>query len=103
FNMEMSGDGMVQIVNHQGTAVDPQAGRLLGLLQGVNETIPEIQMKMDQLVTVLVEEVNRLHREGYNLYNETGANFFKEIQDNGVPPSLQFALSDDLAGDPSRI
>jgi len=103
FDVEMALDGTVHIVNHHGTAVEPQSGRLFGLLQGVNETIPEIQAQIDQLVSSLVEEVNRLHRGGYNLYNETGINFFKEIEDNGVPPSLQFALNEELAGDPSRI
>ncbi|HHU76093.1 MAG TPA: flagellar hook-associated protein FlgK, partial [Firmicutes bacterium] len=60
---------------------DIQGGKLKGLLESFNETLPEYRAAMDDLAYNLVQEVNKLHREGYGLNGETGYNFFEPWAD----------------------
>ena len=47
--------------------------------------------------------VNDLHRAGYDLDGAPGGDFFKPIEDNEIPVSLQFAISDAMLESPRRI
>ncbi|NLZ27946.1 MAG: hypothetical protein GX887_03125, partial [Firmicutes bacterium] len=92
-----------EIVNHRGQVLDPMSGRLAGLLETVNDTLPYMQEEMNFIVSRLVEEINALHVQGYGLDFNTGRLFFNEIMDDGVPASLQFSVNDEIIEDPARI
>lgn len=51
-------------------------GRLRGLLDTRDQTIPSVQASFDQLASTLVTEVNTLHQAGYGLDGSTGQAFF---------------------------
>jgi flagellar hook-associated protein 1 FlgK len=51
-------------------------GRLKGLLDVRDHTIPSVQTSFDQLASTLVAEVNTLHQAGYGLDGSTGQAFF---------------------------
>jgi len=101
--VEISSEGHFYLAEQTGQSLNLSAGRLYGLQQAINEDIPGIQKHLDELVSALVEEVNMLHRSGYGLNNETGQDFFQAIQDNGIPPALQFYMSEALTDDVSAI
>ncbi|MFY9115413.1 MAG: flagellar hook-associated protein FlgK [Dethiobacteria bacterium] len=92
-----------EIINHRGLVLDPQSGRLAGLLEAVNDTIPSVQEEMNFIVTRLVEEVNALHVQGYGLDFVNGRNFFNDILANDAPASLQISVNQEIIDDPARI
>jgi flagellar hook-associated protein 1 FlgK len=51
-------------------------GRLKGLLDARDQTIPDVRTKLDALAANLVAEVNTQHRSGVGLDGSTGLNFF---------------------------
>ncbi|MEW5785209.1 MAG: flagellar hook-associated protein FlgK [Bacillota bacterium] len=85
-----------QLVSYSGSPLALSSGRMFGLLDAVNKDIPSLQGELDRIVENLVTEVNRIHRSGFGLDGETGNDFFKEIADNGIPASLQFAVHDSI-------
>jgi flagellar hook-associated protein 1 len=52
------------------------SGRLKGLLDVRDQTIPSVQASFDQLASTLVTQVNGLHQAGYGLDGSTGQAFF---------------------------
>jgi flagellar hook-associated protein 1 FlgK len=54
----------------------PMSGQIRGLLDARDEYIPGFQTKLDELAMGLVEKVNQLHANGYNLMGYAGVNFF---------------------------
>lgn len=52
------------------------SGRLKGLLDVRDSTIPDLLASLDTLTATLVTEVNQQHRLGYGLDGSTGQNFF---------------------------
>lgn len=54
-------------------------GRLKGLLDARDITIPGLQASFDKLAATLANEVNQLHQSGYGLDGSTGLNFFTPI------------------------
>jgi flagellar hook-associated protein 1 FlgK len=51
-------------------------GRLKGLLDARDATIPDVRAKLDALASNLVSEVNTQHQSGVGLDGSTGLNFF---------------------------
>ena len=51
------------------------------MLETFNEVLPFYRAAVDDLSYNLVQEVNRLHREGYGLDGSTGLNFFEPWED----------------------
>ncbi|MEW6246965.1 MAG: flagellar hook-associated protein FlgK [Nitrospirota bacterium] len=51
-------------------------GKLKGLLDVRDVTIPQLQRSFDTLAASLANEVNQLHRQGYGLDGSTGLDFF---------------------------
>ncbi|HJT18935.1 MAG TPA: flagellar hook-associated protein FlgK [Nitrospira sp.] len=54
-------------------------GRLKGLLDLRDATIPATQQSFDRLTATLVNEVNQVHQQGYGLDGSTGRNFFTPL------------------------
>jgi len=76
--------GQLNLVSSRGLPLELRSGRLKGLLEAVNEIIPGLQEQLNEIVSCLVKELNMLHCSGYGLDEETGRNFFVEIDNNGV-------------------
>ncbi len=93
-----------ELYDHRGQVLMPFGGRTVGLLDMINDVVPETQTKVNDIMNRLVVEVNKLHREGYGLdRDDTGRNFFLDIQDNNIPPALQFFLNEELISEPTKI
>ncbi|PID30281.1 MAG: flagellar hook-associated protein FlgK [Candidatus Cloacimonadota bacterium] len=56
--------------------LDIKNGKLFGLLNTRDNTIPEVVNNLNSLVKSIVENVNRIHSESYNLEGNSGYNFF---------------------------
>src|SRR6185437_184063 len=55
------------------------SGRLRGLLDVRDQTIPSVQQGIDSLAGSLLTEVNQIHRTGYGLDGSTGQDFFSGL------------------------
>lgn len=95
--------GQLNLVSSRGLPLELRSGRLKGLVEAVNEIIPGLQEQLNEIVSCLVKELNMLHCSGYGLDEETGRNFFVEIDNNGVPPALQFKLDEAVLDDITAI
>ncbi|HHX64918.1 MAG TPA: flagellar hook-associated protein FlgK [Chloroflexi bacterium] len=62
-------------VGHDG-AVRVSSGRLAGALRSRDEYVASIQAKLDEITRVLVNAVNDLHRQGFDLQGNAGIDFF---------------------------
>lgn len=54
-------------------------GRLKGLLDARDKTIPDVQRSLDVLAATVINEYNRIHRLGYGLDGSTGRDFFNPV------------------------
>lgn len=83
-------------------------GRLKGLLDARDQTIPDVQSKLDTLASNLVTEINTQHRMGVGLDGSTGLNFFNPagVTARSIAVALtdgrQIAASDSAAGVPGN-
>jgi flagellar hook-associated protein 1 FlgK len=59
-----------------GRSIQPPGGKLAGLLEARDRIIPNYLSKLDTLAASLVDNVNRLHRLGYDLHGSPGVDFF---------------------------
>jgi flagellar hook-associated protein 1 FlgK len=71
-------------------------GKLGGLLEINNVALPGYSARLDQLASSLVEEVNALHRAGYNHNGTSGLDFFDPTKLNAATISLSTAVESDL-------
>ncbi len=94
-----------RITNHNGIGLNFAQGRVVGLLETINDVIISAQDGVNDIVSRLVFEVNNIHREAYGLdFGEAGAgDFFYEIKNNGIAPVLQFGMVKELFDDPLKI
>lgn len=67
-------------------------GSLLGNMKIRNETIPSHQKKLDEVASVIISEVNNLHKNAFALDGSTGHDFFKGT--NASTISINSALQD---------
>ena len=74
-------------------------GELKSLLDHRDTQLPDKLAALDLEAAVLVEELNALHREGYDLYGSLGIDFF----DPAGATASEIRLSQALADDPDRI
>jgi flagellar hook-associated protein 1 len=56
----------------------PLGGQVKGLLECRDKIIPEYQQKIDRLATNIVEKINAVHVNGYNLIGYSGISFFNQ-------------------------
>ena len=79
-----------------------QGGRLGGLLGVRDGDLLKMRQDMDELAQTITREVNRLHRQGFNAYNQRGVNFFNDLE--GTEGAAQgINISQELKGDPARL
>jgi flagellar hook-associated protein 1 FlgK len=62
-------------------------GRLRGLLDVRDRTIPSVQRGIDALAGSLLTEVNQVHRRGYGLDGSTGQDFFTGLSVTTTAPT----------------
>ncbi|MBN1828882.1 MAG: flagellar hook-associated protein FlgK [Deltaproteobacteria bacterium] len=74
-------------------------GRIAGLLEIRDETMPSYRQSLDTLAAALVTEVNKFHAQGYDSYGNPGGSFFDESKTAAGNISLADAISDD----PGRV
>lgn len=80
-----SNDGLVEIGYSTGgaatTTIDSliSNGRLKGLLDLRDTTVPWLQQSFDRLAATLVNAVNQIHRQGFGLDGSTGRDFFSPL------------------------
>jgi flagellar hook-associated protein 1 FlgK len=67
-------------------------GRLKGLLDARDQTIPAVQASLDQLASAVVTQVNSLHQAGYGLDGSTGQVFF--TAGGTTAATIQVAVTD---------
>jgi len=91
--------GELQLLGAQGDPLTLHSGRIRGLLDGINSELPALQQNLDRLASVLVETVNGLHRQSYNLNGEPGGDFFKPLEAG----ALSFAVSEHILAGPGHI
>jgi flagellar hook-associated protein 1 len=79
-------DGDYDIVYHHHEYAEPlvitdriEGGRLGGTLKVRDKDVREFQGKIDTLAYEIANQVNQLHAEGYNSYNQKGAQFFDPL------------------------
>lgn len=63
------------------------SGRLRGLLDVRDQTIPSVQQGIDSLAGSLLTEINQIHRAGYGLDGSTGQDFFSGLSVTTKAPS----------------
>ena len=62
-----------------------QGGKIGGLLDLRDETLPQYAANLDELAGTLIKKVNDLHLSGFNLNGVDGINFFDDFQ---TPPNV---------------
>lgn len=79
-----------------------EGGHLGGLLSVRKEELNSLRKDMDDLAYTLAGEVNKMHSQGFNSYNQTGMNFFDPLSGSqGATEYLK--LNTDIANDVGRI
>jgi flagellar hook-associated protein 1 len=71
-------------------------GRLRGAMEVRDEVIPGLLGKLDEIAGGFVEEVNRLHRDGYGRDGSTGINFFDPFKTGASNIAVADAIKEDL-------
>ncbi len=70
------GGGYALVDAASGRSVDPRNGRMQGLMELVNNTIPNLLAQLDDLTRSVVTEVNALHRTGLTVAGQPNLDFF---------------------------
>lgn len=102
------GNGVAYEVRHDpsgivweadGGQLRPGPSELASINRLRSETLPEARAQLDTVVSALVNEVNAVHRQGYDIDGNTGLDFF----DPAGTTITSLALSTDVAGQPDRL
>ena len=64
------------VFEDDGSIAPIREGRLRGLIEVRDQTIPDLLTRLDQIANQLVESINGLHRVGFGATGQTGINFF---------------------------
>lgn len=78
-----------------GESLEIAGGKLSGLIELRDLTLPDYQERLNRLAGSLVDEVNALHRAGYTLSGATGINFFDTDSTEASTISLATAILSD--------
>ncbi len=106
---EGKGEGDYDIVFYHHDYAEPlvltdriQGGRLGGLLSVRSGELNGLKHDMDNLAYTIASEVNGMHAQGFNAYNQTGVNFFEPL--NGANGAAQYlSMNQDIKVDSGRI
>ncbi len=75
---------------------EPKNGELKGLFVSRDEIVPRYQEKVDDLAVSLTEQINSVHREGYNLMGYSGFNFFSPEVTGGSDIEISASVDEDV-------
>lgn len=93
-------NNIIRVRVNSGRSIQSNIGGELGALADSFGTIvPEFEQKLDTLAENLVTKVNALHRQGYNLNDQTGVNFFNP----DYTSASDIEINATVASDPNRI
>lgn len=79
--------------------LEPSGGAIRSLMDSRDTVIPRYQQAIDEIASTLIDSVNELHAQGYDLDGRTGSNFF----DPRFSSAATIALTPDLRDQPSRV
>ncbi len=89
-----------QLEFETGTPLRLLSGELKGLVDVRDQVVPDLKLKVNRLVSVLVNSVNRLHEEQFGLDGTSGRPFFEQIKTGeirgGVPLPADLTLDTTL-------
>lgn len=88
----------LKMENSQRT-LSPQSGSLSSLLEKHNQTVKQVRDQLDDLAVNIAVRVNEAHKNGFNLDDVTGINFFAE----GITGAHDFSISSDIANNANLI
>lgn len=78
---------------------DIDGGKLAGLINVFNNKIPGYLSQLDTLAVNLAEQVNSIHKTGYNIAGTTGLNFFT----SNITGAANFRMDDAIMNNPTLI
>ncbi|MCX5829441.1 MAG: flagellar hook-associated protein FlgK [Deltaproteobacteria bacterium] len=76
-------------------------GKLAALLNVRDDSIPGYQDKLDDLAKEIITQVNKLHKEGYDGYQNTGNDFFIPAGSENIAKNM--AVKNEIIDDANRI
>ncbi len=76
--------------------INVASGELGALLMVYNEDIPVLLDRLDTLAVTLAEEVNAIHRTGFNLAGVTGLDFFADTTEGAASIAVNSTIVDDV-------
>jgi flagellar hook-associated protein 1 len=109
-----SNNGLLEVRHDGGTGATTslasviQSGRLKGLLDVRDRTIPSMRVSLDTLASELVTQINQRHRLGFGLDGSTNLDFFAPTGTTAAAISVsltnvrQFAASSTVGGVPGN-
>ena len=85
FELVQDGDSLSLMNEEKSVSATLNGGELNGLITMFNEKLPDQLDKLNTLSSVIMENVNNIHKKGYTLtdHAETGIDFFSKYE-NGV-------------------
>lgn len=86
-------------VRNASNKIDIQSGEIGSMLSIANEYIPDYQSRLDDVAVNLANEVNAIHKNGYDLNDHTGLEFFK----SNINSAGNFALNPLIADNPFLV
>lgn len=89
-------DSIDLITTAGGESIGVAGGELRGLIELRTATVPDYQDRLDRLAKGLAEEVNALHRAGYNPGGTTGVDFFDPDHTAASTLRLAAAIQSDV-------
>lgn len=89
-------DFFVDVRISESESLSSVGGKLGGLLELNNSTLPGYADRLDRLARNVVEQVNNLHRGGFNPNGATGVDFFDPTQITAGSINLSAAVQADL-------
>ena len=106
---EGKGEGDYDVVFYHHDYAEPlvltdriKGGKIGGLLSVRSGELNGVKKDMDNLAFTIAKEINQMHGQGFNAYNQTGVNFFDPLAGPaGAAEYLQ--LNSDIKVDSARI
>ncbi|MEE9464255.1 MAG: flagellar hook-associated protein FlgK [Candidatus Neomarinimicrobiota bacterium] len=88
--------GITTIIGGTAQQIQITSGELGGLLGVYNNDIPDLLARLDTLAVTIADEVNAIHKTGYNLAGVTGLNFFADTTEGAASMAVDSAIIDDV-------
>lgn len=79
-----------------------KGGHIGGALDARDSIINDLHSKLDHIAFSVTDEINALHRQGYDRYDQTGRNFFEPVQDE-FNAALNIKLNEEIEEDSGYI